>query len=81
MAIRKRGPFADLHIEMVRWGHSVLKHMKLIDLPMLKQMCRENNVQAVIAQKTGLDPVWPKFIRQFGFSEPETIRMARLEID
>lgn len=80
MALRKRGKYADIHVELTRWTHTVLKHMKTIARLELKDMCRTNKVERLIARKEGHDTVWPKFIKHFGFCEPERIQMSYMEI-
>ena len=81
IALRRRCKFADVHIEVHRWSHSVLKHLKKHVLPEVKSMCRAVGVERIIAQKTGIDKRWPKFIKHFGFIEPETIQMSYMDVN
>ena len=80
MALMKRCPNADVHIEVTKWGHNALKHLKASVLPELKEMCRVNGVEKLVAKKMAGDSRWPKFIKHFGFSEPECIMASYLEI-
>ena len=78
-ALRRRGVYADVHIELERWSHNVLKQVKA-DADLVKRMCRDMGVEMLIAQKNLGDTRWPKFIKHLGFGEPEQIQISRLEI-
>ena len=76
----KQPDYADIHIVLDRWNHRVLRDMKRELLPELKQTCRKLGIRYLVGKKQGYDPLWGKFIRHFGFSAPETVQIARMEV-
>lgn len=79
VALRRRGIYADAHVELERWGAKVLKQIQF-DMIQFKAICRDMGIKKVIAQKNMGDTRWPKFIKHLGFAEPEQIQIAYMEI-
>lgn len=72
--------YADVHIEMLRFGPRVLRYMEDSFLPEFHELCRVLGVRRVVGKKQGSDPRWSKFIGHFGFCAPVTVQMAYMEI-
>jgi hypothetical protein len=80
VAIEVLGTFASLHTEMIKWSHNIAKMMQ-IDWEAIKFICKQIGIKEVIASNNDVkDKKWPKFIRLFGFDEPEPILASRQEI-
>ena len=80
MALRRLEDRADIHMEIIRWSHNVLKHMKTSWLPEFKRMCRINGVKEVVGRQGGQDKKFGKFAQYLGFCKPEFVQMTRMEI-
>ncbi len=76
----KKVGWAEIHIHIDRWDHTVLRYMKMVLLPELKAICRELGISRLVGKKQGHDPRWSKFIQHFGFSEPVVVQMAYMEV-
>lgn len=78
-SIRRRGVYADAHVEVERFSHNIAKQMKK-DMVEFKGLLRSIGIKKLIAQKNAGDTVWPKFIKLLGFSEPEQIQISYMDI-
>jgi len=80
IAIEVIGTFASAHTEMMKWSHNIAKTMRT-DWEEIKSICRSLGVKEVVASNNDVnDKRWPKFIRLFGFDEPNPILVSRQEI-
>ncbi len=77
MAINMDGQgSAAFHVHMLRWGAMVFKELKK-DWPLVKRFCRANECYQLVASNLNIsDERWPKFIKYFGFPEPQLIWMS-----
>ena len=74
------GMWASLHTHIIRWNHNTVKTL-LKDWETLKHICRElGATQAVASNEDLKDKRWPKFIRMFGFAEPQAILISKQEL-
>ena len=71
---------ANIHMEVSRFSHNVLKTMREDFMPGLRELCRERNIKKVIARKQGTDSRFPKLVKFLGFSEPINIKMSYLDV-
>jgi hypothetical protein len=65
-------PVAILHLEVVRFGHNVLKKIVSTDWPFCKAQCTEHGCKIISINKPGSlenNQPWTKFVRHFGFKE------------
>lgn len=63
-------PVAILHVELVRFSHTILKKIVKTDWPYCVEQCHKNNCTIVSVDKEGeleSNRSWIKFVRHFGF--------------
>ena len=80
MALRVRGKRADIHMEITRWSHNVLKYMKREWRAEFKRLCVSEGVEEVIGHHRGIDSTFGKFARHMGFCEPVVVQYSRMEV-
>ena len=73
-------PWASIHTEITRWSHKIARSLKE-DWKEIKEMCiREGATQAIASNDDIEYDRWPKFIRLFGFPEPQPVLMSKQEL-
>lgn len=71
---------AGIHLEVIRWTH---KNMIVLlrDWKTVIARSKSQGIRYLIAANPDIeDPVWPRFIKWFGFPEPITVRTSKQEI-
>jgi len=72
--------YASFHSENLRWSHNIAKSMKK-DWEWLKNWCREKGIIELVASNSDIgDKRWPKYIRLFGFPEPQLVSVSKQEL-
>jgi len=72
--------WASFHTHVMKWNHNIAKTL-FADWHTLKKICKGLGVTQLIASNENLeDKRWPKFIKMFGFSEPQAILISKQEL-
>jgi len=72
--------WASFHTHIIRWSHCIAKSLKL-DWEELVFLCKEKGVKIAVASNEDMnDTRWPKFIKLFGFPEPQTVLISKQEL-
>ena len=71
---------ASFHTHVLKWNHNIAKQI-LYDWEDLKFIVKSFGATQAIASNENLeDTRWPKFIKMFGFSEPQKILISIQEL-
>lgn len=71
---------AAIHVYPIRWGREVLKDT-LRDWKYIKRFLKANKCHRIVASNPDIkDKRWPKFIKYFGFPEPQLVWMSVQEV-
>ena len=74
------GNVASFHTNIKKWTIETSKELHK-DWDRLKSLCRKRNVKIAIASNANTnDKKWVKFIKMFGFPEPELVWISQQEI-
>lgn len=80
IALRLQGSDeAEIHIEVLHWSPSVAKALDA-DWKQMLEIIKSWGIKEIYAPNFDGDDRWPKFIKRFGFEEPITFKVARLEV-
>ena len=73
-------PWASIHTEITRWSHKVARSL-IEDWKEIKEICRFGGATQAIASNDDMqDDRWFKFIRLFGFPEPQPVLISKQEL-
>lgn len=71
---------ASFHMNVDVWSHNIKKEL-VYDWKTLKLICKNRGVNFLVASNSNLeDPTWVKFIKMFGFPEPEYMAISKQEL-
>ena len=72
--------WASFHTHVLKWSHNIAKELHY-DWKELKFISRSFGATQAIASNDDLDDArWPKFIKMFGFPEPQKIYLSKQEL-
>ena len=75
------GPHCACHVAVLKWSHNIAKHMGSDWLTFIDQYLRPKGVKKITATfPNTTDRTWPKFIKMFGFPEPQKVMISTMEI-
>lgn len=70
---------AIIHNDVVKWNHNIAKQAQ-IDFKYVLGFLKAIGMKKVIALYPGIDKKWIKFIKMFGFPEPEHLLSSTKEL-
>jgi hypothetical protein len=69
----------QLHVEVVKLTPGTYRQMRA-DFKDFLEACRVNGCKSVAAYSHPDNKLWPKYIKRFGFSEPQKIMLSVMEV-
>lgn len=71
---------ASFHVDVKVWNHHIYKELTR-DWEELKTICRDRGVKILLASNKEIEnSKWIKFIKMFGFPEPENVALSKQEL-
>lgn len=73
--------WAALHLHILQWNHNILRSI-LQDWIEIKGICKQFGAKQLVASNDDVhDKKWFKFIRLFGFPEPQHVLISKQRIE